>query len=527
MKNLLYVYILSFYIIILVIYYIYSLKNNNKRHLGDEYSFAHFSEINRYNYLLYPSLIYTHPIKYVLNENEALWIPKGWWHWIESYDCIAINFWLSDLKKELKFEYPFISKQKLSKKIIKKINNYNNQLTIWNSLDDVLYNDNKNKNQLTYNEIIITLPGYSDKNKQNFKNDKINTNLINKIDKFIKIPKFLEKIKNSDIDYNLWISNKFHDTGLHYDDNYGLLCVLKGKKNITLYPPSDSSYLYPLNIIPFWANNDPLIYQYNANTFIEKLNKHTSLPSSRLLYETLKCYNNRKIILLISQLISKYGNNRIIWGFKLHNNIIRWELYIYHYTNVIYNKSYSFNNIVLDDSQSSYIYNNNNNNMIIHSFDIYENGIIGNDIHFYYNNNNDIVVPFFGKGNTLKKDNTLQFESDFVLDTSTRFIENYDYYMKKINYTNDKVFNLKFLLHKYKCSQYCIHNKHSEQIFIQYLDISINDFILFLTEFNYHSTLIEHIKLNINKYNNIIHEITIVYDINTTKPIRTAFYGLV
>jgi hypothetical protein len=165
--------------------------------------------------------------------------------------------------------------------------------------------------------------------------------------------------------------------------------------------------------------------------------------------------------------------------------------------------------------------------MIIHSFDIYVNVIIVNYIHFYYNNNNDIIVPFFGKGNTLKKDNTLQFESDFVLDTSTRFIENYDYYMKKINYTNDKVFNLKFLLYKYKCSQYCIHNKHSEQIFIQYLDISINDFILFLTEFNYHSTLIEHIKLNINKYNNIIHEITIVYDINTTKPIRTAFYGLV
>ena len=39
--------------------------------------------------------------------------------------------------------------------------------------------------------------------------------------------------------------------------------------------------------------------------------------------------------------------------------------------------------------------------------------------------------------------------------------------------------------------------------------------------------LISHVRTNLDKYRDILHEITIVYDINTCKPIRSAFYGLV
>ena len=93
-------------------------------------------------------------------------------------------------------------------------------------------------------------------------------------------------------------------------------------------------------------------------------------------------------------------------------------------------------------------------------------------------------------------------------------MKEYDDYMKKIIYSDKKIFILKYLLLKYNCSYYCIHNKNPEQIFIQYLGISINDFILFLEEFKYSYMLIEHIKTNVDKYNDILHEITIVYDIN-------------
>ena len=85
----------------------------------------------------------------------------------------------------------------------------------------------------------------------------------------------------------------------------------------------------------------------------------------------------------------------------------------------------------------------------------------------------------------------------------------------------------KRILNKYKCTHYCIHNKYTNQIFIQYLGISVDDFINFLYEFNYPNNLQIHVKDNMNKYKNIIHEITIVYDIETTKPIRSAIYGIV
>ena len=521
--------IIAIYIIIMLLLVIYYCKfrisnNNSSRHLSDEFGYAHFSEITRYNYLLYPSLLYTHPQRFILKENEALWIPKGWWHWIESFDTIGVNFWLTNIKKNDKYKIPFIIKQKLSNKIVEEINIFKD-VSIWDSYNDKIENKDINKKNLKKNEIIITLPGYV----KQFTKSKLNPELIKKVAPHIKIPELLEKITDSEIDYNLWISDKFHDTGLHYDDNYGLLCVLKGEKRITLYPPSDTQYLKPYSILPFWATNDPIQFEYNTYTFLKKLDKNKSLPSSRLLYETLKCYNNKDIMLLISNRLNIYGVNKAVWGFKLHNNIVRWELYLYHYSFDDKHKISYLYDFDLDDSKKEKLkeMNNEQKDLIIHSFDLYENGKTGKDIHFYYKTVQDIIVPFFGKGETLKENRDSVFESDFVLDISERFIEQYDNYLKKINFTNSKVFTLKHLLKKYKCTYYCIHNKNPEQIFIQYLGISIYDFILFLKEFNYPIMLISHVRTNLDKYRDILHEITIVYDINTCKPIRSAFYGLV
>ena len=521
--------ILAIYIIIIISLIIYHCKyniTNEKRHLNDDFGYAHYSKIHRYNYLLYPSLLFTSPKRFILEENQALWIPKGWWHWIESFDTIAINFWLTDIKKNNKYEIPFITKETLSKKIVDEINNFNNNVSIWKSSEDNIETKDINKKDLQKNEIIFTLPGYV----KNFTKDKLNQNLIDKIKPYVKIPQLLKNIKTSEIDYNLWISDKFHDTGLHYDDNYGLLCVLKGKKYITLYPPSDTQYLKPLPILPYWVNNDPVEFEYNTYSFIKKLNKNMSLSSSRLLYETLKCYNNKDIMLLLSNKLNFLQPNQVVWGFKLHNNVVRWEIYIYHYSlknNEEPSYLYKFD---LYDSKKDILIKMNekyNKKLIIHSFDLYENGKIGKDIHFYYNSGTNMSLPFFGTGETLTEDGDIVFESYYVLDISKRFIEQYDNYMKKINFTNTKVFNLKILLEKYNCTYYCIHNKNPYHIFIQYLGISINDFILFLEEFNYPIALITHVKTNSDKHKLILHEITIVYDINTSKPIRSAFYGLV
>ena len=77
------------------------------------------------------------------------------------------------------------------------------------------------------------------------------------------------------------------------------------------------------------------------------------------------------------------------------------------------------------------------------------------------------------------------------------------------------------------CKYICVHNKFDGNIFIQYLGIDIEEFINFLNEYEYPTSLLNHVVDNKHMYRNIAHEITIVYDIKTMKAVRTGFYGLV
>ena len=135
-------------------------------------------------------------------------------------------------------------------------------------------------------------------------------------------------------------------------------------------------------------------------------------------------------------------------------------------------------------------------------------------------------MPFWGISK-FKKDGDLYEESKiFVLDDYKPFKESYDFYMSKLGYGDLKNKFKEIILEKYKCYQICIHNKTENQIFVQYLGISNKDFISFLNLYDYPSNLInfveEQIILDNYKINN---EITIVYEIDTQKVIRTGFYG--
>jgi hypothetical protein len=80
------------------------------------------------------------------------------------------------------------------------------------------------------------------------------------------------------------------------------------------------------------------------------------------------------------------------------------------------------------------------------------------------------------------------------------------------------------LLDKYKCKDHAIWNKYKDQIYVQYFGISLADFISFLKEHKYPKKLIDHVSTH--DYEEIEHEITIVYDLNTLQPVRTGFYGI-
>ena len=479
--------------ILLLLFYFYRIINNsnNLRHLNDDFFFAHFSKINNRNFFLYPELLLTSPIHMTLKEGESIYIPPKWWHWIRSEKSIAINFWCMDIFDT--FDKPHILYDRIEnkEKIISKINNYNDRVMTWNSLSDKSYMDEMHTEK--DNNYIITLPGYGNNT------EKLNIPLLDHVKVDVVKPEYF---KDKDVDINLWIATGKHDTGLHYDDKAGILSVLKGKKFITLYPPCDSDYLHPYEVIPKWAKTQPYKVEYNVFYFDKKLSK--ALPSSRLLYESL---SNTKYK---SEIVRKLGScpDKSIWGCKKEGENMRWEIYRYQYD-------------IQDSSKVTPLLKDTG--IVIASKDVYDTlDVLGDETHTYLSENNYVGYPFYGHGYK----NDTESESRFVLDHTNRFKVKFMKYMKHIGF-DDHVSKFYSYLDHYTSKHICVHNKFKEQIFIQYLGINVEEFLFFLIKFGYDVHLIKHVLTNMHLYEDINHEITIVYDINTMKPVRSGFYGII
>jgi len=468
---------------------LFETKNESK-HADLESSYGHMSKVCRINYFMYPRLLFTHPIHLELNEGDAIKIPKKWWHWVKSYGhTFSVNFWFdgNTLQQPEQFKYPHnVDTSLLENEIVSIWDNGNNKVP---TLKDTYSNFIKNK---TPNQYIITLnnyyPGSLNQKIKDIYKDKITP------------PEHINK-HNLEYDFNIWISSEYNDTGLHYDDVDGILCVLKGKKKVILYPPSDTNNLYPIKMKNNWINNKALNFRYNTFTYH---NEVEGLPSSRLLNEL--CFHRKEIKKIITDYYNKYGPNKTVWGFKKHKDDCRLEFYVYDL--------------------------NNKNNNVIHSRDIsYDKPFISEVIHYYHKLNhhnkdkinNEHQLPFWGNGSYLRNNKKITESKIFVIDSYESFKLNYDDYMIKLDYEVIKDEFKTIILDKYECYEICIHNKHPEQIFVQYLGISNKDFTNFLIDNEYDQPIIDYYKNNNFKINN---EITIVYDIKTKEIVRSGFYGI-
>ena len=298
--------------------YYYSLTFNNKRHLTNSYNYAHFSKINLYNYFLDINfLLYTHPIYIELNEGESLYIPSKMWHWIKSEpNSFSINFWFDrDTNKFIEHNLykidPIITDKDsaIIYEQFKFLINNEKKIELWNTSTDKSNIINNKTYTNLYDGTFITLDAFY-----------LNNNYLikEKIKKFIKKPSIINNtcVPNSFIDFNLWMTNGYHDTGLHYDDNDGILHLIKGKKFIYFYPFEDSKYLKPYSLIPNYALTKPIFMNYNEYKIYNELDKGKS--SQYLLYKTLEYFStsinvNKKI-----QKIYDYIKNKkkLIWGLK-------------------------------------------------------------------------------------------------------------------------------------------------------------------------------------------------------------------
>ena len=460
-------------------------SSNRHRHRESNSLYAHFSAVDQFNTELYPNLKFTNPIYFNLEKGQSIYIPKGWWHWIKTTTkSFAVNYWFSNNVELNPFIFDYYFELDTNK--------FNGQdVYIWNSSkhDEYFVEDSFENfyNSGLNDRYVLTLSNYI--------NGENNSNIKNLIKPYVQFPSHDRFQYNGSFDFNVWISSGKHDTGLHYDDEDGVLTLLEGSKEITLFPPSDSDNLYAYNTKYSWRKKSAINFLYNSFVIREPL---TGLSSSEVLFKT--CNGDVRVLSNISKLFEKHGCN-LVWGFKKSGNDYRWEIYKY-------------------DLQQD---------PIITSWDIYENTYEISDVEHYYfkeNTHTPLGLPFWGISKYKKGDDLYEESKIFVLDDYIPFKENYDSYMKKLGYDDisDKFKNI--ILEKYKCYQICIHNKTDNQIFVQYLGISNQDFLSFLNLNDYPSHLINFVEeqIKLNRYN-INNEITIVYEIHTQKVVRTGFYG--
>jgi hypothetical protein len=351
------------------------------------------------------------------------------------------------------------------------------------------------------NRYVMTLSNYEIGDK--------NEIIKNKLAKHVTFPTDarlqLQRENLHDYDYNFWISSNKHDTGLHYDDEDGILTVISGEKEIILFPPSDSKYLYPyVNDYAWKSVNSAENIRYNSFSFFGKV---PGVSSGELLYAT--CNNDKRVLSTISKIYVGREQTRLVWGFKKANNRVdgteyRWELYNY----TLYTPS-----------------------IRITSWDIYQNTYsIGDEEHYYYklDDGTPVSLPFWGYGK-YKKNNTIYDESKiFVIDEYKRFYHNYDSYMTKLGYAEIKDRFKEIILNAYPCYEMCIFNKNPKQIFVMYLGISNSNFLEFLVKNAYPTYIIDFVKWQVDNNNyNINNEIASVYDIATQMPVRSGFYGII
>jgi hypothetical protein len=410
-----------------------------------------------------------------LKYGQALYIPKNWWHWIKTSEkTLAVNYWFvgEPVEKPFKFSYESTIHSDM-------INS--ETVHVWNSKKD------KDEKITTFGEFynsgeddmyVITLGNYTLGSS--------NLNLKKKLGEHVRFPE--EACRIPDVfDYNVWASSSKHDTGLHYDDEDGILHVLEGTKEVILFPPSDTPYLYPFDTKYPWLHDRALDFRYNTGTKIKSI---SGVSSSRLLYET--CKHNKKVCANISKLFKNFP----IWGFKKQGDEYRWEMYSY----------------TLD------------RNPCIISRDIFSDQYeIGLKEHFYYSLNEKVQLPFWGYGK-FREHNTLFKETKlFVLDSRDSFEKNYSEYMHTLGYYS--ILHLfRDIIFKYPCYEICIHNKGEKTIFVQYLGISKEDFVDFLVQNEYPTNIVQFVQTENYNINN---EITVVYDVSTKNIIRSGFYGVV
>jgi len=503
---------------------------NQVRHKTNEHSYGHYSAVTSVNKYFLPIFWTASGMDITLHAGDSLWIPKFWWHWVRSAPkTMAVNMWtdsVHELSPTSVLTPQVFRGRNFYNSALKQLKSYPGKVTVWNSKNDTFVSDVSYPQFISgppvNNQYIITLDAHIDA----VGDTKHNAELFAFVKDDLQLPGQLQAIVDPhNVEHNIWISSGTHDTGLHYDDTFGLLTVLEGAKQVTLYPPEQTRKLYPLCILPHWATGAPIRLQYNVYSKEGGTCRLGTLPSSRLLYESMIHTRNKKLFKTMGGLVHAHGRNRIVYGVKkLPDGGMRWEVYSYHYDQ--------------QDTRAPQVRGMDRmllqkplpvDKIIIHSKDIYNSqswsGMMSKDVHIYRSVSEELALPYSGVGHTVTDDGELAPESVYIMTTNSDALENTQSYVDALSLPCTAPV-LYTLLQRYACKQNAIFNKLNGQIFIMYCGISVENFVGFLKEFQYPPNLVQHVTDNLEQYRDIIHEVTIVVDGQTRAPVRSSFYGI-
>jgi hypothetical protein len=199
--------------------------------------------------------------KIELCENQYLFIPENWFHWVFTepntlsvhYEINNINF-IDDnnnFYKSIKYSEPFLNEFN-SKYNIKHMDFINKSLNhsyraTFSDTDDCIPVQKKQTKKFFHSN---TLANIIDINITNNYHTYVGNNKIdsdNIMNNFRSINDIIDPNFHNDISYvpSVWFTlNKRVNSGLHYDPTPNLIYIVDGKKTIYLFPPSCYNNLY-------------------------------------------------------------------------------------------------------------------------------------------------------------------------------------------------------------------------------------------------------------------------------------------
>jgi hypothetical protein len=508
---------------------------NLVRQKTNEYVYGHYSAITGRTRLWNPQywLAAAASRTVTMVAGDALWIPAGWWHWVHSEPAtVAVNMWTTDMKRDLPdflHRPQHLRQTRFFGGVLPLVQSYKGSVAAWDTAHNTVLEPMPFVEFMRRREddrFIITLEARSVDPTQKFNKD-----LYAHVAPAIIPPAFWAGVSTGTVNSNLWISSGRHDSGLHYDNSHGLLVVLQGRKRVQLFPPSQSALLRPLSVLPRWAAaTTPIRMEYNTFAACWERCRAGTLPSARLLYETLTPGGSESFAQLLSLLQAQMGENNIVYGVKqvlgggqtaAPPPPMRWELYAYHYS------QHDRSQPPVSGMAAMLLPAPLGGDVVVHSKDFLMEGsniVLGGDTHTYHALT-ALQFPHAGRGRVLRRSGAVEDESLFVITTLADMRANAAQYLSALQYTLPVAVFLR-LLAKYACKDVALFNKYDGNIFVMYFGISLADYTAFLRAYEYPPKLVAHVAANKRAYEDIVHEVAIVYALDTLAPVRTAFYGL-